>query len=156
MADCARKIGPYPLCNLQDTVFQEETIVDQNFNNQPYDQNPNQQPQQPQQPIQQPQPAPQPGVGFNPELPQKPKTPGLAIASLVLGICGIVFGCCIAIVVLILSVVGLVLGVVANKQVKTGIGTAGLIVSCVGVGLMIVNMILGAVLSVSGILANLF
>ena len=107
-------------------------------------------PQQP--PFVQNQPAP----GFPPPAPQKPKTPELAIASLALGIGGIVLGCCIALLGLVMCIAGLALGITANKKEKTPIGTAGIIVSGVGIGLMIINMILGAAVMVSGYFADLF
>ena len=108
--------------------------MNQNFNNQPYDQQPYGQNQY------------NPTGGYNPLPPQKPKTPGLAIASLCLGIGGILVGCCVAIVGLIMCVAGLILGIVANNQQKSGVGLAGIIVSGVGIGLMILNMIFGALL----------
>lgn len=58
-------------------------------------------------------------------------TPGLAIASLVMGIISIVLSCCCG-VGIIFAIAGIIMAISANKQVKTGIATAGLICSIVG------------------------
>lgn len=58
-------------------------------------------------------------------------TPGLAIASLVMGIISIVLSCCCG-VGMIFAIAGIIMAISANKQVKTGIATAGLICSIVG------------------------
>lgn len=58
-------------------------------------------------------------------------TPGLAIASLVMGILAIVLSCCCG-VGIIFAIAGIIMAIVANKQTKSGIGTAGLICSIVG------------------------
>lgn len=59
-------------------------------------------------------------------------TPGLAIAALVMGILSIVLTCCCG-VGIIFGIAGLIMSIVANKQTKSGIGTAALICSIVGI-----------------------
>lgn len=58
-------------------------------------------------------------------------TPGLAVASLVMGILSIVLSCCCG-VGIIFAIAGIIMAISANKQVKTGVATAGLICSIVG------------------------
>ena len=86
--------------------------------------------------------APQPPMGGMP-----PKTSGMAIASLVLGIVGIITCGC-----MIFSVLGIVFGVIAKKDIresggtKTGAGLAqaGFILGIVGVVLGIIYWIIVA------------
>lgn len=59
-----------------------------------------------------------------------PATPGVSIASLVLGIAGILFDCCCG-VGIIFGIIGLILAIVGNKQQKSGVGTAGLVCSII-------------------------
>lgn len=61
---------------------------------------------------------------------EAPKTPGVSIAALVLGICGIVFDCCCGVGV-IFGIIGLILAIVGNKQQKSGVGTAALVCSII-------------------------
>lgn len=106
------------------------------------------QPQQPQQPAYQPQPAYQQPVyqqsayqpdyqqpAYQPVQPQQ-KTPamGLGVTGMVLGIVGIVF-CWFLCFGFILSVVGLILSIVAKKKGCTGVATAGIICSAIGMGI---------------------
>lgn len=58
-------------------------------------------------------------------------TPGLAVASLVMGIVSIVLSCCCG-VGIIFAIAGVIMAISANKQVKTGVATAGIICSIVG------------------------
>lgn len=59
---------------------------------------------------------------------------GMAIASLVLGICGIVF--CwtgwLSLLAFIGSIIGIILAVKARKVAKNGLSTAGLVLSIIG------------------------
>ena len=111
--------------------------MNQNYNNQPYDQQPYGQNQY------------NPAGGYNPLPPQQPKTPGMAIASLCLGIGGIIVGlllnCCLfgvgSVIGIIMCIAGLILGIVANNQQKSGVGLAGIIVSGVGIALLILFLI---------------
>lgn len=64
--------------------------------------------------------------------PETPKTPGVSVAALVLGIAGIVFDCCCG-VGLIFGIIGLILAIVGNKQEKSGVGTAGLVCSIIAI-----------------------
>ena len=77
----------------------------------------------------------------------KPSPDSKAIASLVLGILSLIFAIfswfpVIVIVVLgtfgigiVLAVIGLVLGIIANKKEKSGIGTTGIILSSISLGM---------------------
>jgi len=79
-----------------------------------------------------------------PVVPSKPKTSGLAIASLILGIVG---GCSLG----VLSIVGLVLGIVAAKKIKASGGAmGGRGMAVAGIVLSIVTLILGLVLAALG------
>lgn len=74
---------------------------------------------------------------------EEKKTNGKAVASLVLGILSLI---CIffgygALLGIILGIIGLVLGVSANKQEKTGMGTAGVVMSAIGLGLCALTFI---------------
>ena len=64
--------------------------------------------------------------------PEVPKTPGVSIASLVLGIAGILFDCCCG-VGFIFGIIGLILAIVGNKEQKSGVGTAGLVCSIIAI-----------------------
>lgn len=81
-----------------------------------------------------------------PTAPEAPKqTNALAIVSLVLGILAIVLGCCTAWVGCLFGVAGVICAVFANKQGKTGLATAGLICSIVGIVLGILMTVLAIV-----------
>ncbi|MGN1147525.1 MAG: DUF4190 domain-containing protein [Lachnospiraceae bacterium] len=115
----------------------------QNFNN-GFDQ----QPVTPEQPVYQQtteQPVyQQPYVAPVQQPENKPN--GMSIAALVLGIVGIVLGCCSGIVGVICGIVGLILGILGNKKNKTKLGTAGIIVAAVAIGLSIISWIIGIVM----------
>lgn len=59
------------------------------------------------------------------------ETPGLAIAGLVMGIFSIVLVCCCG-VGFIFAIAGLIMAIVANKNQKSGVGTAALVLSIIG------------------------
>ncbi|MBR1431554.1 MAG: DUF4190 domain-containing protein [Ruminococcus sp.] len=63
-----------------------------------------------------------------------PKSNGMAIASLVLGILSLVL-CCFSLIAIILGVIGLVLGLKAKKDNPSGLATAGVVLSIIGVAL---------------------
>lgn len=65
------------------------------------------------------------------ETTEAPKTSGLAVTSLVLGISAIVFSCCCGLG-FVLGIIGIICAIVANKKGKSGVGTAGLICSIIG------------------------
>lgn len=67
------------------------------------------------------------------------KTPGTAIASLILGISGILLDCCCGVGALF-GIIGLILGIVGNKNKKSGVGTAGIVCSVIAlvVGVLMV------------------
>ena len=78
----------------------------------------------------------------------EPSTNPKAIASLVLGIlslgCGLVgwFPIPIGTVIgIVIGIIGLVLGIVADKEAKSGIGIAGIVLNAVGLGLCVISLI---------------
>ncbi|MBR1771089.1 MAG: hypothetical protein IJ747_03575 [Lachnospiraceae bacterium] len=82
-------------------------------------------------------------TGPTPEVygePDAPKTPGVAVASLILGIAGIVFSCCCGAGVLF-GIIGLILAIVGNKEQKTGVGTGGLVCSIIAIVLSLLGVI---------------
>lgn len=81
--------------------------------------------------------------------PVENKANGMSIAALVLGILGIVLGCCWGVLGVIFGAIGLVLGILGNKQSKTKLGTAGIVVSAVAIGLGLIIWIIGAVFAAS-------
>ena len=71
---------------------------------------------------------------------EEQKTPGLAIGALVMGIVSIVLSCCCGSGI-IFAIAGLIMAIVANKKQKSGVGTAALICSIVGIvfnGIMLI------------------
>ena len=82
---------------------------------------------------------------FNQQPPQQQGGSGMAIASMVLGICSIVFSC-IWYLTAILSIIGIVLAIVSLKQQKPGRGMAiaGLVTSIIGIILAIIFILLVA------------
>lgn len=89
------------------------------------------------------------------EAPAK-KTDALAIVGLVMGILSIVLACCLAYIAIIPGIVGIVCSVISKKQNgKSGMATAGLVCSIVGIVVAIAITILGvmglAMLSEAGI-----
>lgn len=77
------------------------------------------------------------------EIVEEKKTPGLAIGALVMGIVSIVLSCCCGSGI-IFAIAGLIMAIVANKKQKSGVGTAALICSIVGLvfnGIMLIYYI---------------
>ena len=74
--------------------------------------------------------------------------PGLAIASMVLGICGVVFGCCFYWIAFVLGVIGLILGAVAlaKKTRGRGMAIAGLVLSIITIAFGVIGLVCGAAL----------
>jgi len=119
--------------------------------------------QQPQQPVQPQYQAPQQPQYQAPQQPQyqapqqpvypaqQPAVPGkgLAITSMVLGIVALVF-CCIWYLGIPCAIVGAVLGGIAYSKakavgMKSGMAVAGLVCSCIALGLNILVIILAAI-----------
>lgn len=73
---------------------------------------------------------------------------GMAIASLVLGLVSVVF-CCAWYLAIPAAIVGLVLGIKANKVVKTGLGTAGIVLSIIGLIVAVIWVIVVVIIGVS-------
>lgn len=84
--------------------------------------------------------------------PQKDDTPVQSIVGLVLGILSIMIGCCYGVGALF-GIPGIILSVIGNKKKKTGVGTAGLITSIIGLVLSII-MIICVALGVAAILSD--
>jgi hypothetical protein len=72
--------------------------------------------------------------------PVKEETPGLAIASLVMGIVSIVLSCCCGSGI-VFGIAGIIMAIVANKKTKTGVGTAGLVCSIIGTVFSVIGLI---------------
>lgn len=85
-----------------------------------------------------------------PEGPQK--TDPLAIVSLVLGIASIVMGCCVPILSIALGIGGIICSVTSNKKQKSGMATAGLVCSIIGIVVGAIMWIFNAI--AIGILAS--
>lgn len=67
-------------------------------------------------------------------------TPGMSIAGLVMGIVSIVLTCCCG-GGIIFGIAGLIMSISGNKQNQTGVGTAGLVCSIIGIVLNIFSII---------------
>ena len=107
----------------------------------------NAQPVQPVQPAYgyQPQPT-QPVYGYAPVQPAKVPGKGLGIAGMVLGIISIVFLCIADTVTLIGGILGLILsGIGLSKAkaagMKNGMAVAGIVCSCISIGLWLCAVI---------------
>ncbi len=73
-----------------------------------------------------------------------PKADALAIVSLVMGILSIVLVCCTSYIAIIPGVVGIVCSVLSKKNNgKTGVATAGLICSIVGIVFAVIYTLIG-------------
>ncbi len=73
------------------------------------------------------------------------KTNALAVIGLILGILSILLGCC-AWYGLIAGIPGIICSVLAKKEEKSSLATAGLVCSIIGTVLAVIMTILGAVL----------
>ncbi len=100
---------------------------------------------QPVQPFRTFAPPQQPGPLVNPLQAGQPD--GLAIASLILGCISIVSSCA-QLCSLPFSITGIALG--CMSKTKTGVRTAGIITSSIGLGLAIVWLIVGVLASLAG------
>lgn len=69
------------------------------------------------------------------------KANGLQIGGLVCGILAICFSCCYGVPGVLLGVAGLICGIVGNKKGKTGVGTAAIICSIIGLILGVIMLI---------------
>lgn len=77
---------------------------------------------------------------------QPKKTNGMALASLIVSIVSLLVGCCcIGWIGLIGSIVSLVLGIMANKKEKTGMATAGIVISIIGIVFSIASIVIGII-----------
>lgn len=103
----------------------------QNFQNGSYEQPPYQQP-------------------VSPEQPQKTDT--LAIVSLILGIAAIVLGCCVTYLGIALGVGGIICSVMSKKKQKSGLATAGMVCSIIGIVIAVLWIIFSV--AIMGMLAS--
>ncbi len=76
---------------------------------------------------------------------------GKATASLVLGIISMI-AWIIPLIGYPVSIVGLIMGFIGLKSEKRGFGTAGLILSIIGLAICVANSAIGAYMGASGIL----
>jgi hypothetical protein len=73
----------------------------------------------------------------------------MAIASLVLGVVSLL-AWLIPVVGLPVSVVGLILGIIGRRSRSRGLALGGIITSSIGIGLSLINAILGAIFALRG------
>jgi hypothetical protein len=73
----------------------------------------------------------------------------MPIASLVLGIVSLL-AWLLPVVGLPVAIAGLVLGILGRRSTSPGIATSGIVTSCIGLGLSLINAIVGAILSLRG------
>jgi hypothetical protein len=72
------------------------------------------------------------------------QTNGKAIASLILGTLSLVFIFIfpqVGWIGILLGIVGLILGIIANKERRSGMGTAGIVLSAIGIGVCVIGLI---------------
>ncbi len=80
-----------------------------------------------------------------PTPPEGPKkTDALAIVSLVLGIVSIVMSCCYTYLGIALGIGGIICSVMSNKKQKSGLATAGMVCSIIGLVLSVLLLIFSA------------
>ena len=85
---------------------------------------------------------------------EEQKTPGLAIGALVMGIVSIVLSCCCGSGI-IFAIAGLIMAIVANKKQKSGVGTAALICSIVGIVFNAIMLIYYIVVYAAAVMAEM-
>lgn len=87
--------------------------------------------------------------------PQGGDKKGMAIASLVLGIVSIVFSCAWYLAIPA-AIVGLFLGVTANKAAKSGMTTAGIVLSVIGLIIAVIWVVVVVIIGVgAGVLGSM-
>ena len=69
------------------------------------------------------------------------RTNGLQIAGLVCGILAICTSCCYGIPGIIFGIIGLICALIGNNRSKSGVGTAGLVCSIIGIVLGVAALI---------------
>lgn len=88
-----------------------------------------------------------------PNPPEGPKkTDSLAIVSLVLGIASIVMSCCITYLGIALGIGGIICSVMSKKKQKSGMATAGMVCSILGLVFSVLLLIFSA--AILGMLAS--
>ena len=128
--------------NVPNTGFNQPNMGQQNVGYNPVNNAPN---------------MPQNNMGYNPMLNNQPKKDqGMAIASMVLGICSLVLGCCLWFLALPCAIVGVCLGAVSLQKKKDGRGMAiaGLVTSCICIAFLFIALIYISVAGTS--LADMF
>ncbi len=77
------------------------------------------------------------------------KANGLQIGGLVCGILAICFSCCYGVPGVLLGIAGLICGIMGNKKGKTGVGTAGIICSIIGLILGVIMLVYFVIVGVA-------
>ncbi|MEU5218332.1 DUF4190 domain-containing protein [Streptomyces sp. NPDC020807] len=104
-----------------------------------------------------PSPSPSYGAGYGqPGWPQQPQNNGMAIAAMVVGICGVVLAfCSYGILGLVLGGVALPLGIVARKRAvrgeagNKGQAVAGIVLGSIGIAFGIIGIVLITVIAMN-------
>jgi hypothetical protein len=73
----------------------------------------------------------------------------MAVASLVLGIFSL-FAWLLPVAGLPVAIVGLVLGILGRRSLRRGLAMGGIVTSSIGLGLSLINAVLGAILTLRG------
>lgn len=89
------------------------------------------------------------GYGGMESGPQKPKSNGKSVASLVLGLVGLV-AWCLPLIGFPVTIVGLIMGILGVKERKNGMAIAGIVLSAITLVITVFNSALGAYLSIMG------
>lgn len=87
----------------------------------------------------------------SPEQPQKTDT--LAIVALILGIASILMSCCVTYLAIGLGIGGIICSVMSKKKQKSGLATAGMVCSIIGIVVAVLWIIIG-VAALSWLSAN--
>ena len=95
---------------------------------------------------------------YNQPKPQLEGSVGMAVASMVLGICATLMSCCFYPVAFLLALIGLILGAVAMKKGPAGKGMAvtGLVLSIISAAIAVVFLLFAASLGLGSGLSDLF
>ena len=83
---------------------------------------------------------------------------GLAVTSMVLGICATLFSCCFYPLAFLLALIGLILGAVAIKKGPAGKGMAvtGLVLSIISIAIAVLVLVFAASLGIGSGLRDIF
>lgn len=87
--------------------------------------------------------------------PEQEGAPGISIAGLVMGIISIVLFCCCGSGI-IFAIAGLIMSISGNKQNKSGVGTAGLVCSIIGLVLNSLSLIYFIAMFAMGAMSEMY